>query len=272
MNVSKVTWSITRTIRTPSSKARKHIFKRIYHCHFNTDPRPLRGSRKRNHASRNTSCPALITITIAYIPKNKSRAKFPDVLASDWPCIIKFTGEHNHNLLSAAALIHRPVSDDTKTEILQYFERGHSVASAYHSFCFKKMEEFGDAYNTLSADRHCFPTKTDFQNLWAAHFKDNYGDRSGAEMFSKLEENLQKIDGLSYKIGRIGDHYAISLCTPLMKRASIYLIQASEILFVDATSNCDTQNHKLYFFFNTISGRWYSIRMCHLYFSKRRLI
>ncbi|KAK5646086.1 hypothetical protein RI129_004550 [Pyrocoelia pectoralis] len=33
-----------------------------------------------------------------------------------------------------------------------------------------------------------------------------------------------------------------------MQRVARCLVQASEVLFVDATSNCDVQNHKLYFF------------------------
>lgn len=248
MHLSKVTWSITRTIRTQVEKAKKHIFKRIYHCHFNTNPRPLSGIRKRKHAIRNTACPAMLTITLAYLPKNKSRSKSPDNLAKDWPCTIRFTGEHNHTTLGAAALIHRPISESTKNEIIQYFQRGHSVASAYHTFCFKKMEEFGDDYNALSADRSIFPSKSDFQNLCAKHFKENNGELTGSDMFEKLKENLAKIDKLAFKIGHIRDDYALSFCTPLMKTASECLSQKAEILFVDATNNSNAQKQKLYFF------------------------
>lgn len=152
-------------IRTPPNKARKHTFKRIYHGHFNTDYRSPSGPPKKKHASRNIMCPAMLTIILVYIPKNKSRSKTPDVLAEDWPCIIQFSGEHNHNIFSATTLIRRPIGESTKQEILEYFGRGHSVSSAYHRFCFKKMDEWAEEYNTLSADRHYFPNKTDFQNV-----------------------------------------------------------------------------------------------------------
>jgi hypothetical protein len=46
MNLSKVTWSIKRTTKTPSEKAKKHTFKREYHCHFNTYYRPRSGTKK----------------------------------------------------------------------------------------------------------------------------------------------------------------------------------------------------------------------------------
>ncbi|CAH1106901.1 unnamed protein product [Psylliodes chrysocephalus] len=214
MNASKVTWSITRTIRTPPNKARKHTFKRIYQCHFNTDYRSPSGSPKKKHASRNIMCPAMLTIILVYITKNKSRSKTPDVLAEDWPCIIQFSGEHNHNIFSATTLIRRPIGESTKQEILEYFGRGHSVSSAYHSFCFKKMDEWGEEYNTLSADRHYFRNKTDFQNLWIKHFKHNYGERKGSEMFSKLKENLTN-NKVSFKVCHIDDHYVNNVINTL---------------------------------------------------------
>lgn len=74
---------------------------------------------------------------------NKSRSKTLDVLAQDWPFIIQFVEEHNHNVFSATALIRRPICESTKQEILEYFGRGYSVS-----------------YNTLLADRHYFQNKT----------------------------------------------------------------------------------------------------------------
>lgn len=64
-------------------------------------------------------------------------------------------------------------------------------------------------------------------------------------MFSQLEDNLSKVNGVLYEIGHVGEHYTVSLCTPIMQRVACELKQTSEILFVDATSNCDVQNHKL---------------------------
>lgn len=67
-------------------------------------------------------------------------------------------------------------------------------------------------------------------------------------MFLQLEENLKHSIDPVYKISHNEEDYAVSLCTSIMQRAARHLVQSSEILFVDATSNCDVQNHKLYFF------------------------
>ncbi|KAJ8961314.1 hypothetical protein NQ314_005963 [Rhamnusium bicolor] len=131
------------------------------------------------------------------------------------------------------------------TDPLAYW---NNAASAYNSFCFSKMEELGDKYDEVVCDRYYFPSKEDFTNLWRSHFKGQYGDRSGENMFFQLEENLKHSIDTVYKITHNEEDYAVSLCTPIMQRAARHLVQSSEILFVDATSNCDVQNHQLYFF------------------------
>ncbi|XP_030756962.1 uncharacterized protein LOC115882853 [Sitophilus oryzae] len=168
--------------------------------------------------------------------------------ASTWPCVVIFYEEHNHTIDSGAALLKSPIDSETKKYIFELFEKRHTTATAYHPFTSIKMEEMGDKYEEMILDRHFFPTKTDFSNLWTAHFKNNYGERIGKGMLLALENNLQKNKSTLSKIIRVGDNYTICLCTPIMQRAAHYLTQATEILFVDASGNCDVQNHKIYFF------------------------
>lgn len=112
----------------------------------------LNQPRKRPHPSKHIECPAKMITAFCHVPKRRSRAKCPDNLASEWPCVIEFILTHNHTTESAAALIKRPIGEDTKMEVIKYFEREHSAASVYHSFCFKKMEEFGEKYDSLSTE------------------------------------------------------------------------------------------------------------------------
>lgn len=63
----------------------------------------------------------------------------------------------------------KPTGHET---IQEYFSKGHSPSSAYHSFCFKKMEELGkEEYNSIAMDRYYFSTENDFGNVWKKHFK-----------------------------------------------------------------------------------------------------
>lgn len=247
---TKTNWTIKQTIETPPLLARLNVFKRIYNCHFHT-----RGGRKfsesnkkkREHRSKNINCPAQLIIIIKKEIKKRSRAKNVDELANEWPCIIEFRNKHNHFINSAAALTQRRIKAETKNEILTYFERGHSVASAYYSYNFNKMEQYGDDFSIMSADRANFPTKNDFKYLWKVNFANKFGPRNENEMLSFLEQNLTNSD-VSHKIDKLEEHYIVALCTPIMQRVGKSVLQSSEIIFVDSTGNCDVDNHKVYFF------------------------
>lgn len=94
------------------------------------------------------------------------------------------------------------------------------------------MEELGDQYDNLVADRYYFPTKFNFSNLWKANFKSYYGERSGDEMFTQLENNLSNTSGVLYKIGHVGEHYTISLFTPIMQRAASVMYTITNYIFL----------------------------------------
>lgn len=69
-----------------------------------------------------------ISMILVYEPKDKSRSKTPDILAEGGTCIIRFSGEQNHNTFNASALIRRPLGESSKQEILECFGWGHLVS------------------------------------------------------------------------------------------------------------------------------------------------
>lgn len=171
-------------------------------------------------------------------------------MLSEWPCIVQFKHEHNHRLNCTDALRERPLGDEAKLKIVELFQRGHSAASAYHTYCGLMMDLLGEDYCSKVSDRSIFPTKTDVQTLWRKNFKENFGEKTGDGMMKQLEKNLneaQNNDGVLYGITRTENNYAIALCTPLMQR-TLKLPTANELLLVDSSGNCDSQNHKIYFF------------------------
>lgn len=242
-NITKEAWSIKRTIESTGMKQERNIFKREYKCHRNT--RCIDPKKK----SRNINCPAQIIVTVKkYIPRSKTSSDDP--LLPEWPCIVQFKHKHNHRLNCIDALRERPLGEEAKLKIGELFERGHSAASAYHTYCALMMDLLGDDYSIKVSDRSIFPTKTDVQTLWRKNFKGNFGEKTGEGMMKQLEANLneaQKNEGILYGITRIEDNYAVALCTPLMQR-TLKLPTVNELLLVDSSGNCDSQNHKIYFF------------------------
>ncbi|CAH1109237.1 unnamed protein product [Psylliodes chrysocephalus] len=141
--ISKVTGSIEKTIQ--KKNARNNLFKQIYYCHFNTRRRKTTKDLKKK-SSRNINCPAKLILTLKkIIPMSKSKANNSlNKIDKEYPCLLEFRNYHNHRSDVREALRTRPLGEDTKNAILELFQRGHSVASAYHTYCTTKMEELGD--------------------------------------------------------------------------------------------------------------------------------
>lgn len=62
---------------------------------------------------------------------------------------------HTHN--SAEALRHRDVGEEVVQTFKKLFEVCHSPSSALHVYKYDLEEEYGDDYNTISADRAVCP-------------------------------------------------------------------------------------------------------------------
>lgn len=126
------------------------------------------------------------------IERKLVKSKSPDHsnLVGNWPCVIELKNNHNHTILSAAALRYRPIGDTAKKRIFELFQHGHNASSAYHTYCVEMMAQYGDEYDNYVQDRRFFPTKNDVQNLWKANFKSSYGERSGKNMLIYLEKYL----------------------------------------------------------------------------------
>ncbi|XP_060517963.1 uncharacterized protein LOC132696883 [Cylas formicarius] len=245
---TKVTWSVRCTRKFYSEKSRTS-FKRIYSCHLSTRRRKTTQKLKQKK-SRNLDCPAQLFVTVKkFFEHSKSKKPAQD----KYPCVMEFRNEHNHEIDDENALRQRPVGGDVKQDIIALLKKGHSVASAYHTYYTIKVEEFGDEHASKMRDRHFFPTKNDVGTIWKMNDMKNKFDEcfaSFANTLTNLESILRGYDSANYKIVTAGDQYAVVLQTPLMIRA---LKQMSEVLFVDASGCCDVKDHKIYFFLTLAS-------------------
>ncbi|KAH1014402.1 hypothetical protein HUJ04_003243 [Dendroctonus ponderosae] len=80
------------------------------------------------------------------------------------------------------ALRQRPLGDEARSHLIELFNRGHSSASAYRTFCAEKMEVYGDNYESILYDRFYMPTKNDVANLWKKKFKEDFDKRTSSHM------------------------------------------------------------------------------------------
>ena len=243
-----VTYRITRGVQT---KGQKIIYKTIRHCqHKRKQPvKTAKHSNSVNRRDKKTNCPATLTMKIH---NNKHHSN---------PCEINIVWQHNHSIQSAHALSFKPVSERTKRRFFEYFEQGHSPASAKQLHELNLTTETEEEYaERMHADRSINPTAQDVYYLFRKWREERYGKESGQEMFYKLESIIKayndkhQADGGHAFLRRYisGDSTSTSqplvlaVCTPLMARAHQLIQQSGELVYCDSTSSLDRYNCPLF--------------------------
>lgn len=186
-----------------------------------------------------------------YRDVRKTRSKVAERCNRDWPTVVVFRGSHNHALSSAAVLKYRDLASDSKQRLCELFRQGHSASSALHCLKTDLLIKHGDKYYEFAADGRFVPSLSIACKLFNKEFQGEYGSTSGTEMFSTLENMLAMYNenmGCKTKFGQIGQHYYVTMCTPLMTRVHKLLRQTSELVMVDAAGGLDKQRHRLYLF------------------------
>jgi len=185
---------------------------------------------------------------------------------------------HNHFVHSAHGLSFVPVSEETKQRIFSLFYKGHNAASARHAYEAELMLECAERGTPLQpalADRSINPLAQDYSRLFAKWRCEEMGsDDNGPLMFEKLQEVVDEYNSSSG--GRaslqVFERYCesadcdstqdepkqkrrklegtkpmiLTICTPLMMRASATIQQAGEMIFCDSTSTLDRLNTSMF--------------------------
>ncbi|XP_076270680.1 uncharacterized protein LOC143202773 [Rhynchophorus ferrugineus] len=245
---TKVTWSVKQTRKFEAQSTRSlTLFKRLYGCHMATRRRTKTKNMKQKK-SRNIDCPAQLIVTVRkYTTHTKSKYREP-LLDENYPCSFEFRHNHNHPVDAVDVLKTRPLGDETKEAILKLLNKGHTCASAYHTYYVLKEEEFGVDNKSKMSDRHYFPKRNDISTLWKTHnFKEKSENRNRDDVLKNLENLLNsyhKMNGTLYRISIENDNYVVCICTPLMQRA---VQQISEVFFIDSSNSYEMKEYKLYF-------------------------
>ena len=191
---------------------------------------------------------------------------------------------HNHPLNAALTLSFRPISETTKQQIFDLFDKSHSSSSARHAH--EQMlilnAESEAQKQTLLADRATNPNVQDVCRLFVEWRKHHFGVEDGIQMFTKLQsvvdqynEDKRMKGGRAmlqwYEITGNNDNneddsdtehppkkkrkkcihlsykpLILVVITPLMAWAHSQIQQASVIVFCDSTASLDRFNTSLF--------------------------
>ncbi|GBO29205.1 hypothetical protein AVEN_274186-1 [Araneus ventricosus] len=115
------------------------------------------------------------------------------------------------------------------------------------------MIEKGGDYYQAAADGMLIPSCSVVSKLFENEFSRTYGSISGDGMIENVKILLQ--DYVANKGGKAkfqytadGEHYFVILCTPMILRTHKRIVQASQVVMIDASGGVDKQRHRIYFF------------------------
>ena len=175
-----------------------------------------------------------------------------------FPFWFKISCDHNHTTMSAAHQQFRDVSTETKDTFTELFEDDLTAAAAWEEHRRRVREANPQTWPTLFGDRSSCP-----DYFWAFHFYRQWilgklGSRDGLDVVEKLEQFVHETNekwkaenplehGDYIKIGQSPDgEMVIALCDPFMHRVHKIIPQSGDLLFMDATSNLDRSDSKLF--------------------------
>ena len=225
-----------------------------------------------------SNCPSTLVVTIQIPTKKQIRLanKHPYLLTHKTQMTLKFC--HNHFVYSAHGLSFVPVSEDTKQKIFSLFYKGHNAASARHARETELMlecAENGTPLQPVLANTSINPLAQGYSRLFAKWRCSEMGsDDNGPLMFEKLQEVVEEYntssdgraslqvferhcvaadcdstqDAPSQKRRKLEGTkpMILTICTPLMMRASATIQQAGEMVFCDSTSTLDRLNTSMF--------------------------
>lgn len=158
----------------------------------------------------------------------------------EFPCLVEINNIHNHSINSTLPSIKEPV----KEELRRMFLSGHTPPSADRTlhmqvFSIDDSEE-SSSLLTLADVKYQL---SEFRLLYG--FKDRDSVHADLKSFC---HNYCKTSGGKADVFKDGNDVAIAVCTPIMQNTARFLLQADEIILVDAPNFRYTQNHRIYFF------------------------
>ncbi|XP_035660668.1 uncharacterized protein LOC118405331 [Branchiostoma floridae] len=167
---------------------------------------------------------------------------------------IDIHSQHNHSVGTLEASNFKDLSEETIDKVYKLFESGLTPSTARQQFLSDLKSDCMDeiTFHRQKADRSIMPRKRDFNYLYEQFGRERYGGKD-SQMFVKLKERLDSYKEENPEASIKCQIYEgdskpliIALVTPLMKRVRREVPQSAELVFVDATSNTEEHNLKVF--------------------------
>ena len=180
-------------------------------------------------------------------------------MESEFPLWFHIKFIHNHEINRQDHKRLRTVSQETKLEFISLFEQDFTATAAWEQHRKKIQEQYPEDYAMKFGDRHLCPDYFWVFKFYRKWIQDTLGSYDGVDAYVKIlqfveeynEKNLKdfpKIDANSFaKVAQTKDgETCVAICDPFMKRVHKMIPQSGELVMMDATSNVDRSDTKIF--------------------------
>ena len=217
-------------LRKSFPHAQQCIFKNQFVYHQNQYRQSSKSTVKKK---LNTNCPAKLSVKI-HFTAGKSRN-----VRSQNPCIITISGNHNHDINTAASLSNLKIADETKLMFKHYFEQGLTASQALQHHQTKLWVSEGI---TAVANTRINPKPRSVYHMWQCWRSNAYGSYVGSNVYAAIKNYALENPDLHIELKLMGSAFVCAVVTPLMMRVHKLVPLAAEIVFVNSTTNLDQTN------------------------------
>ncbi|XP_048589237.1 uncharacterized protein LOC116618843 [Nematostella vectensis] len=236
--------NVSIKLKTKKNPTSGYVLQNYYRCQHNTrNWSPSKDPQKKLHINpsarvKNTNCPFQMIVKL----DNKGC------------CSLDIEWEHNHSLETLEASNFLYLTPECTERVLKMYESGHTPATARQQYLKELKQSCNDdlEFHRKKANRAVVPRRRDFSYLYTQYGKDRYGGQ-GVMMYQRLAERLEQYskdnpDATTHHqvYGGEDKPLLVAIVTPLMKRVHNEVQQSGEMVFVDATSNTEEHNLKVF--------------------------
>ena len=259
-----------RDLLDSAASVGKHMFRAFRKCAMKVVNIKKSDETKERQPGKNTDCMADIRIRIETpgelmseeaSKKRQEDAKAKIELVKSAPFWFRINFEHNHYIKTADHQKFRSVSQRTKEEFNKYFENDFTASAAWNEHRKKVKYENPETWPKLFGDRNVCP-----DYLWSFKYHQQWcrskmGTRDGIDAAEKLEDLVKETDLKMKKENSQGNdttyikmsqspagETVVVICDPFMRRVHSTIPQCGDLLLLDATSNLDRSDSKLFHF------------------------
>ena len=215
-----------------------------------------REGKENRQPGKNTDCKASINFRLEN-PVAVSKVVKAD--KSNFPLWVKVDFQHNHSINRAEYYKYLDVSSDTKIVYTDLFTQGFTPSSAHTERRRQIKAEYPDTWPEVCADRSVLPSVCWVYYWYRTWLDHTVGSKDGIDAYIKAEEMVSEFDSsckAEFPLDE-GEHYAkiaqseagetaIAIVDPFMRRVHETVPQSGELVLVDATSNLDRNDSKLF--------------------------